>query len=587
MREGLKDDRYNLRMPPPEPLVPRDRRLGVRERMRADGRIAMPLDDGLARRARSPSSSRRASRPSRSATCTPGATPRTSGDRRGACARRCPTPMSRCPSEVLPQIKEYERVWTTVVNAYVGPALARYLTRLERGLREAGYARPGPDHAVARRGRADRRGGPARRRAPCCPGRPAASPAAATPRRLIGHDDLIPFDMGGTSTDISLIVGGEPRRSPPTGGSPATASRCPRSTSSSIGAGGGSIARVDAGGMLHVGPESAGAEPGPACYGRGGSAATVTDANLVLGLLDPGNFLGGRAPLDRAAAERARSTHRRRARDRPDRGRGRHPPRRQHSHGRGHPPGLGAARRRPARVRAARLRRRRRPARHRDRAPARARGGSSCRASPPCSRPGACSPPICATRSRAATSATPARSTAAALRALFDELEAEGRRRLAARRSPGASASSARPTCATASRSSRSPSASTTSTGDAPTCWPSSSSAFHHRHEELYTYALPDQEAVLVNARRRGDRRAARAARGAARCPTARPAAPASAARDLSRAWQEVPVFDFDALAPAQAIAGPAIVEIRHHHGAAAPRRPRPRHQPAGSTSRL
>ena len=122
--------------------------------------------------------------------------------------------------------------------------------------------------------------------------------------RLIGHPDLILFDMGGTSTDISLVVDGAAQI--------ASDRRLAGQRVAlqaldivSIGAGGGSIARVDAGGVLHVGPESAGAEPGPACYGRGGTAATVTDANLVLGLLDPDGFLGGRARLDRRAAEAA------------------------------------------------------------------------------------------------------------------------------------------------------------------------------------------------------------------------------------------------------------------------------------------
>ena len=122
--------------------------------------------------------------------------------------------------------------------------------------------------------------------------------------RIVGHGDLIPFDMGGTSTDISLVVGGEAaiasdRRL--AGQRVALQSM----DIASIGAGGGSIARIDAGGVLHVGPESAGARPGPACYGRGGTEPTVTDANLVLGFLDAESFLGGQARLDRAAAEAA------------------------------------------------------------------------------------------------------------------------------------------------------------------------------------------------------------------------------------------------------------------------------------------
>src|SRR6202008_2986186 len=122
--------------------------------------------------------------------------------------------------------------------------------------------------------------------------------------RLLGEHNLIPFDMGGTSTDISLIVGGQPTLV--TGRRVAAHAIALNSLDiASIGAGGGSIARVGAGGRLHVGPQSAGAVPGPACYGADGAAATVTDANLVLGYLDPASFLGGRRILDRAAAEAA------------------------------------------------------------------------------------------------------------------------------------------------------------------------------------------------------------------------------------------------------------------------------------------
>ena len=211
--------------------------------------------------------------------------------------------MSRCRSEVLPQIKEFERVSTTIVNAYVGPVLARYLSRLEARLGEAGYRGPtliiqshGGVAPIAEAGRLAAGGvlsGPA--------GGVAGSVYAA---RLIGEPNLIPFDMGGTSTDISLVVDGAAalamnRR---VGGHQIALNSL---DIASIGAGGGSIARVDAGGILHVGPESAGAVPGPACYGQGGVSATVTDANLVLGYLDPGNFLGGDRRLDPAPAERA------------------------------------------------------------------------------------------------------------------------------------------------------------------------------------------------------------------------------------------------------------------------------------------
>jgi N-methylhydantoinase A len=122
--------------------------------------------------------------------------------------------------------------------------------------------------------------------------------------RILGGENLISFDMGGTSTDISLLEGGEPTT---TGDKTVGGNKValPSIDIHTLGAGGGSIARADAGGILRVGPESAGADPGPACYAKGGTAATVTDANLVLGYLDPANFLGGRARLDPAAALRA------------------------------------------------------------------------------------------------------------------------------------------------------------------------------------------------------------------------------------------------------------------------------------------
>ena len=154
--------------------------------------------------------------------------------------------------------------------------------------------------------------------------------------------------MGGTSTDIALLQGGEPQL---TGEKTVGLARValPSLDIHTLGAGGGSIARVDAGGILHVGPESAGADPGPACYGKGGTAPTVTDANLVLGLLDPANFLGGRIAPRRGGGARARSTRSPRTRA----------PSclaaaegivagRQHQHGGGHPARLGPPRRRPA-----------------------------------------------------------------------------------------------------------------------------------------------------------------------------------------------------------------------------------------------
>ena len=302
MREGLKPDRYNLRMPPPTPLVPRRHRLGVRERIAADGTVAIPLNrrsltgaiQSLAR-----------AKVEAVAICYLHAyrNPRHERDTRRAVARRFPDAYLSVSSEVLPQIKEYERICTTVVNAYVGPALARYLRTLAARLRASGYPRRVlvmqshggvatiPDSVRLAAGAI--LSGPA--------GGIAGSRYAA---RLLGARDLITFDMGGTSTDIALLEAGEP---PLSGDKTIDGHKValPTLDIHTLGAGGGSIATVDPAGLLHVGPESAGARPGPACYGWGGTAATVTDANVVLGYLDPANFLGGRTRLDAAAAQRA------------------------------------------------------------------------------------------------------------------------------------------------------------------------------------------------------------------------------------------------------------------------------------------
>src|SRR5215468_2882760 len=302
MREGLKDDRYNLRQPPPRQLVPRQRRLGVRERLRPDGRVEIALDRASLAAAIENLASQGVEA---IAVCYLHSWRDPSHERATAEAIGAALPQVyvALSSQVLPQIKEYDRLCTTVVNVYVGPALERYLGRLATRLRAAGLHAPvliiqshGGVASIAeavRLAAGSVLSGPA--------GGVAGSQYAA---RLTGQGELIPFDMGGTSTDISLVADGEAaiasdRRI--AGQRVALQSL----DIASIGAGGGSIARVHHGSVLHVGPESAGAQPGPACYGRGGSDATVTDANLVLGFLNPDNFLGGRARLDCRAAQAA------------------------------------------------------------------------------------------------------------------------------------------------------------------------------------------------------------------------------------------------------------------------------------------
>ncbi|HEY2938044.1 MAG TPA: hydantoinase/oxoprolinase family protein [Gaiellaceae bacterium] len=193
--------------------------------------------------------------------------------------------------EVAPEFREYERASTTAVDAYLGRLVAGYLERLQEHrplvMTSAGGLVPVEE---------------ARAAALLLSGPAAGVVGAARVARLAGIEDALAFDMGGTSTDVCAIVAGAAQRSTErlVGGLPI---RLPSVDVHTVGAGGGSIVWRDAGGALRVGPESAGAEPGPACYGRGGERATVTDANLLLGRL-PDRLAGG-LELDRAAAEQA------------------------------------------------------------------------------------------------------------------------------------------------------------------------------------------------------------------------------------------------------------------------------------------
>jgi N-methylhydantoinase A len=302
MREGLKGNRYDLRSPPPEPLVPRELRFGVRERIRPSGEVLIPLDEQSMGEA---IAAIRCSGATSVAVCFLHSYRNPTHEIAAAerLARELPGISLSRSSDVLPQIKEYERVSTTIVNAYVGPLVRLYLTNLEKRLKEAGlksslfiilsHGGMAPVEEASRLAAATVLSGPAGGISGC---RRCAD--------LLGIPDLVPFDMGGTSTDISLITAG--RASLSADGGLAGQRIALRSLDiASIAAGGGSIGCVDVGGSFRVGPESAGSVPGPACYGNGGTAATVTDANVILGYLDADAFMGGQRPLNRAAAEAA------------------------------------------------------------------------------------------------------------------------------------------------------------------------------------------------------------------------------------------------------------------------------------------
>ncbi len=212
-----------------------------------------------------------------------------------------------CSHEVSPEFREYERMVTTAADAALRPVCRAYLQRVAALARHvlvmtsAGGLVPLADAADH----------PARL---LLSGPAAGVRAAAAVAEACGFGDAVAFDMGGTSTDVCLVRGGvpEPAATLRVAGLPV---RLPALAVHTIGAGGGSIARIDAGGALVVGPESAGAHPGPASYGRGGLDATVTDANLVLGRLPPGTVLPGFGRLDeRAARCRARPGRRDRRR---------------------------------------------------------------------------------------------------------------------------------------------------------------------------------------------------------------------------------------------------------------------------------
>ena len=286
-------------------------------------------------------------------------------------------------AEVAPEFREFYRASTTVINAAVRPIVSRYIDSIEEKLRAVGLH---SELLIMQSSGGVYTSGAAREKPVfMVESGPAAGVIAATYLGTsLGYPNVISFDMGGTTAKTCLIQDGTPRvtkdyevgakAAPGTGSARGSGYpiRTPVIDLVEIGAGGGSIAWVDAGGILRVGPQSAGADPGPVCYGKGGVEPTVTDANLVLGRLNPEYFLGGGVALDVDAARAAIEVHcssklgldarRGSPRDRRDR---------EHGDGERAPAGVGPARVRPARLRAGRVRRRgaaaREPAGRRDR----------------------------------------------------------------------------------------------------------------------------------------------------------------------------------------------------------------------------
>ena len=296
---------YDLQADKPPVLVERKLRLEVPERLRHDGSIETPLDEGAVRAA---------ARQLRSADVKGVAICFLYGfldSAHEAAARRIlaeefPEAFICASYEVAPEFREYERLSTTVVNAYLGPPMASYIRGVADRLTGLGIA--ATPHLTQSNGGVVRLDTAARLPVRTVLSGPSTGVVGAqTMAGLAGCPDIITFDMGGTSTDVALIQGGAARlaREAVVHGYPIKA---PMLDIHTVGAGGGSIADVDSGGLLKVGPRSAGADPGPACYGRGNSEATVTDANIVLQVLHPAELLGGRMKvrqeLARAAIER-------------------------------------------------------------------------------------------------------------------------------------------------------------------------------------------------------------------------------------------------------------------------------------------
>jgi N-methylhydantoinase A len=319
LRRHNSAELYDILWDPPEPLVPRQRRLEVSERLNYAGEVVVPLDETELEQAierlrdqeidslaitflhsyENPAHERRAKEVVR---------------------ERWPELYISISSDLLREPQEFERTSTTVVNSYVGPILARYVERLERRLAECGFAGrlmimhsgggllPAASALAvpARTVTSGPAAGAMAAQGLSASGAPAAAAAAAEAvAQTTGIGHLISLDMGGTSADIAVVRDGQTlliNEYEPEFGMPI---RFPAVDLMTIGAGGGSIAWVDAAATPRVGPQSAGADPGPACYGHGGDDATVTDANLLLGRLSQETKLAGKLGLDLAPAEKA------------------------------------------------------------------------------------------------------------------------------------------------------------------------------------------------------------------------------------------------------------------------------------------
>lgn len=304
MRRGIKPvdvSLYNLFIPPNRPLIPRSRRIGVEERALVDGSIMTPLNEQEVRDA---VKKFQAQGVKSIAICFLHSYANPKHERRAAEIVReiAPEIFVSTSHETLPIWREFERFNTTAVGSYVGPAVAHYLTSLEKVLKDTGFT--GTFLMMLANGLVQNIAECIRRPVFLLHSGPAAAPSGAVYLgKYLGEKNLLSVDMGGTSFDVCMIEKGD---------IPTTTEHWENDQRvaikmvdiASIGAGGGSMAKIDALGLLRVGPQSAGADPGPACYGNAENA-TVTDANLILGFVPADYFLGGEMKIDEKASRRA------------------------------------------------------------------------------------------------------------------------------------------------------------------------------------------------------------------------------------------------------------------------------------------
>ena len=370
---------YDLFWRKPPPLVERRLRFELNERVAADGTVVRRLDE---EESRALAARLRATGVESVAVCFLHSYLYPEHEQRfGAIlAEELPEANVSLSSEILREQREYERSATTVVNAYVRPLMSSYLDRIRTGLDELGI--DGPLQIMQSSGGVMTADDAKERPVFALESGPAAGVVAALGMgRRLGVDNLLSFDMGGTTAKASLIEGGAISRGREyeVGGSMSAGSRLIRGAGellriptidiAEVGAGGGSIAWIDPAGGLQVGPRSAGADPGPACYGRGGVEPTVTDANVLLGYMPAGPVADGQISISASARRAGGAPRRRAARTDALRGGERDPPDRERADDAGAAGGLVREGARPARLRADRVRRRRTDPR------GRARGG--------------------------------------------------------------------------------------------------------------------------------------------------------------------------------------------------------------------